>query len=148
MKKIKKLLAMIMAMTMVLGLGLTSFAAIGGASIHVSGLSTNGTQTVTIYEIFSLNENNDEWVAADWVPEDVTPENLGDHISDLVSVENKTVAGTTTSTSGIADFSDLQAGAYLVIASDGANKVTYNPMIAVTYEYDKDTELLVAKKQL
>ncbi len=146
MKKIKKLLAMIMAMTMVLGLGLTSFAAIGGASIHVSGLSTNGTQTVTIYEIFSLNENNDEWVAADWVPEDVTPENLGDHISDLVSVENKTVAGTTTSTSGIADFSDLQAGAYLVIASDGANKVTYNPMIAVTYEYDKDTELLVAKK--
>ena len=145
MKKIKKLLAMIMAMTMVLGLGLTSFAAIGGASIHVSGLSTNGTQTVNIYEIFRLDKNNNLWVPAEWVPDGVQPENLSASIDALVDAENKTpAADPVETTTGVADFSGLQAGAYLVIASDGAGKVTYNPMIAVTYKYDESTKLLVA----
>ena len=66
MKKVKKLLAMIMAMTMVLGLGLTSFAAKTGATITVDGLSTANTQNVSIYEIYRLDEKNNEWVLAEW----------------------------------------------------------------------------------
>ena len=50
MKKIKKLLAMIMAMTMVLGLGLTSFAA-KTATITISGLADVGSNTVKYIQI-------------------------------------------------------------------------------------------------
>ena len=51
MKKIKKLLALIMAMTMVLGLGLTSFAADGTATITISGLAAEGSNTVKYIQI-------------------------------------------------------------------------------------------------
>ena len=51
MKNIKKLLAMIMAMTMVLGLGLTSFAANGTKTISVTGLAQTGTNTAKYVKI-------------------------------------------------------------------------------------------------
>ena len=51
MKKVKKLLAMIMAMTMVLGLGLTSFAANQTATIIVKGLADSGENSVKYVKI-------------------------------------------------------------------------------------------------
>lgn len=147
MKKIKKLLAMIMAMTMVLGLGLTSFAAIGGATITVRGLSTAASQKVTIYEIYRLDANDNDWVKAPWAQDvNVTPETLDQEavveaLKDAttgLSADNQYIF-TTTTVAGQreVEFDGLQAGAYLVLVNDSASKVVYSPMVAVTYAYDE-----------
>lgn len=158
MSKVKKLLAMLMAVVMTLGMSVTAFAAITGASIVVNGLSTANTQNVSIYEIYRLDANDNNWEKASWVPESVTPENLNDETIIEAMVEassNATSEQTKTSSSltGTVTFTDLQAGAYLVIATDTANKVVYNPMVAVTYKYGESnlieatTATVVAKAE-
>ena len=77
MKKMKKLFAMLLTLAMVFGMSMTSFAAKNGATLKVNGLATNANQTVDIYEIYRLDENDNNWVAADWTNgTGVTPENL------------------------------------------------------------------------
>ena len=157
MKKIKRILAVLMAMAMVLGMSMTSFAEKTGAVITVKGLSTANTQNVTIYEIFRLDANNNLWDPAAWVPQTVTPENLDNPgiITQLVQAaasagsDVKFEKPTTAQNPGTVVFGDtetLQAGAYLVIATDSASKVTYNPMVAVTYQYNSETNLIEAKQ--
>lgn len=165
MKKIKKILAAVMTLAMVLGMSMMTFAAKTGATITVNGLSTANTQNVTIYEIFRLDANDNLWVAADWVPDTVTPANLNNPavINSLVAsvgsaAPDITFNESTETGSGSVVFGDdanevLQAGAYLVIATDTASKVTYNSMVAVTYKYDSnnllvvDDEVVVAKAE-
>ena len=166
MKKMKKILAMLLALTMVMGMGLTSMAAISGSTIKVKGLSTAkdedgnvATQTVKIYEIYRLDENNNLWVLSDWAEEanvltsesDLSDPNkielLAEKVPGTADATATTITGELTiskTTSG----NPLQAGAYLVIATDTSNKTKYNPMVAVTYTYDdngddNDTNLLV-----
>ena len=69
MKKIKKILAMVMAMAMIMGLGMTANAAEElpqTASITINKLTPNDKTTVKIYQVVSHNAQNSEWVAADW----------------------------------------------------------------------------------
>lgn len=152
MKKMKKLFAILMTMAMVMGLGITGFAAIDGASIEVKGLSTDGAQEVTIYEIYRLDDKDNGWVKAGWVPESVDLEDMEEvseeTLDDLVEASVSATPATnpaTNITTGTVTFNGLQAGAYLVIASDSTDKVTYNAMIAKTYEYGSDS-LMTAKK--
>lgn len=149
MKKMKKLMAALLAMVMMLAMTTTAFAAKTGATITVKGLSTAANQKVDIYEIYRLDENDNAWVKAAWVPEDVTPENLDKKVAELqTAAKNATVTATETTATGTVTFTEtkdkekLQAGAYLVLATDESGKVTYNPMIAVTYKYDETTGLI------
>ena len=69
MKKMKKIMAALLAMVMMFAMTMTSFAAKEGASIKVKGLSTEAGQKVDIYEIYRLDANDNGWVKASWVPE-------------------------------------------------------------------------------
>lgn len=144
MKKIKRIMAMLLAMVMVLGMTVTAYAAKDGATINVTGLSTNGKQIVTIYEIYRLDTNDNSWEKAAWVPQEVTPENLNE--TDMLSKMKAAALGTTgvsrESENGSVIFNNVQSGAYLVLAVDETGKVTYNTMVAETYKYDENHHLI------
>lgn len=148
MSKVKKVFAIILSMAMILGMSLTTFAAIGGASIEVRGLATTGKQKVDIYLIYSLGENDNSWEKSLWVPEGITETNLITETS-LESLKEAALEtdpdDTQETTTGTVTFNNLQAGAYLVLATDEANKTTYSTMVAVTYEYNAEG-ILVARK--
>lgn len=154
MKKIKKLLAMVMAMTMMLGLGLTSFAAENAKSeISVSGLAQTGTNTANAYQVLKpdvttesgysfvtginaigsfnsadalLDADPDEQIAA---LKNVNVQELG-----LTPIPMNIAAGTYTATA------QVEAGVYLVVAENEADEgepaiIYTNPMIvSVTYD--------------
>ena len=148
MKKMKKLFAMLLTLAMVFGMSMTSFAAKNGATLKVNGLATNANQTVDIYEIYRLDENDNNWVAADWTNgTGVTPENLNTKTilsalkTKALTVTNTAVKKTATSSNGTVSFDGLQAGAYLVLVTDSSNKTTYSTMVAKTYKYD-DNQLI------
>ena len=155
MKKIKKILAAVMTLAMVLGMSMTTFAAKDGATITVNGLSTNGNQKVDIYEIYRLDTNDNDWVVSEWAKDTgVTTENLDDEtiLAALkTEAEGTEVTATTTTATGTCEFTTtktgekLQAGAYLILVTDTLNKVTYSTMVAVTYDYDSVTHLIIPK---
>lgn len=153
MRKMKKILAVILSLAMVLGMSITAFAAKTGATLEVKGLATYATQKVDIYEIYRLDANDNGWEAAAWTNgTGVTPETLN---TEAMISKLKTAALNTTATATInstesstgkyaskVNFSGLQAGAYLVIVTDSANKTEYSTMVAKTYEYDANKNLI------
>ena len=129
MKKMKKILAVILSLAMVLGMSITAFAAKEGATLEVKGLATYAEQRVDIYEIYRLDANDNGWVAADWTDgTNVTPETLAnaDMINALRQKALNTNATAANKSAKLADgkyasnvnFTGLQAGAYLVIVTD------------------------------
>lgn len=153
MKKMKKILAVILSLAMVLGMSITAFAAKTGATLEVKGLATYAEQKVDIYEIYRLDANDNGWEAAAWTKNTgVTPENLNTEavISALKTVALKTDATATKKSAKIADgkyasnvtFDNLQAGAYLVIVTDPTSKTEYSTMVAKTYQYDANNNLI------
>ena len=153
MKKMKKILAVILSLAMVLGMSITAFAAKTGARLEVKGLATYAEQKVDIYEIYRLDANDNGWVAADWTKDTgVTPETLNTEavISKLKTEALKTTAIATKNSKEIStgkyasnvNFTDLQAGAYLVIVTDPTSKTEYSTMVAKTYQYDANNNLI------
>ena len=154
MKKMKKLFAILMTMAMVMGLGITGFAAIDGASITVSGLSTASAQEIKVYKIFTLDENNNSWEKADWLADvNVTEDNLDDStiLEQIVAAINDDTevidTATTTASGGVYESSvtlddGIEAGAYLVMVNDTLSKVEYSPMVAITYGYNEDNLMI------
>lgn len=153
MKKMKKILAVILSLAMVLGMSITAFAAKTGATLEVKGLATYATQKVDIYEIYRLDANDNGWEAAAWTNgTGVTPETLNTEavISKLKTEALKTTATATKNSKEIStgkyasnvNFTDLQAGAYLVIVTDPTNKTEYSTMVAKTYQYDASNNLI------
>lgn len=146
MRKLRKVMALLLTLAMVMGMSLTAFAEKTGASIVVSGLATPNQQNVTIYEIYRLDENDNGWVKAEWVPENVTPDTLKDPTI-LEALETAAldsgVGVTESSSTGSVTFNNLQAGAYLVLATDTKNEVEYSPMVAITYKYDENSKLII-----
>ncbi|CUM92129.1 SpaH/EbpB family LPXTG-anchored major pilin [Eubacterium ramulus] len=153
MKKMKKILAVILSLAMVLGMSITAFAAKTGATLEVKGLATYAEQKVDIYEIYRLDANDNGWVAADWTKDTgVTPETLNTEavISKLKTEALKTTATATKNSKEIStgkfasnvNFENLQAGAYLVIVTDSVNKTEYSTMVAKTYKYDEKNNLI------
>lgn len=149
MKKMKKILAVILSLAMVLGMSITAFAAKTGATLEVKGLATYAEQKVDIYEIYRLDANDNGWVAADWTKDTgVTPETLNTEavISKLKTEALKTTATATKNSKEIStgkfasnvNFENLQAGAYLVIVTDPTNKTEYSTMVAKTYKYENN----------
>ena len=84
----------------------------------------------------------------------MTPENLNTEavISALKTAALKTDATATKKSAKIADgkyasnvtFDNLQAGAYLVIVTDPTSKTEYSTMVAKTYQYDANNNLIAA----
>lgn len=153
MKKMKKILAVILSLAMVLGMSITAFAAKEGATLEVKGLATYAEQKVDIYEIYRLDANDNGWEAAAWTKNTgVTPENLNTEavISALKTAALKTDATATNKSAKLADgkyasnvnFTGLQAGAYLVIVTDPTSKTEYSTMVAKTYQYDAKNNLI------
>ena len=153
MKKMKKFLAVILSLAMVLGMSMTAFAAKAGATLEVKGLATYAKQKVDIYEIYRLDDNDNAWVAADWTKDTgVTPDNLADSnvISALRTAALETKATATEESKELStgkfasnvNFNNLQAGAYLVIVTDPTNKTEYSTMVAKTYKYDEKNNLI------
>ena len=80
MSRVKRILSVIMAMVMVLAMSVPTFAAttpVTGitSSITVNGLSDKATTTLNLYELATLQLNDEtneySWKLADWVPSDV-----------------------------------------------------------------------------
>ena len=153
MKKMRKIFAVLLTLAMVLGMSMTSFAAKEGATLEVKGLATYAEQKVDIYEIYRLDANDNGWVAADWTDgTNVTPETLAnaDMITALRQAALKTNATATQKSKEIStgkfasnvNFTGLQAGAYLVIVTDPTSKTEYSTMVAKTYQYDANKNLI------
>ena len=154
MKKMRKIFAVLLTLAMVLGMSMTSFAAKAGATLKVKGLATNAKQHVDIYEIYRLDENDNNWVAAKWTkntgvtPENLTTKNILDKLKEAaLNNENARTRQSSTQTpngtwASEVDFTNLQAGAYLVIVTDTANNTEYSTMVAKTYQYDANNNLI------
>ena len=153
MKKMRKIFAVLLTLAMVLAMSIPTFAAKDGATLEVKGLATYAKQIVNIYEIYRLDANDNGWVAAAWTNgTNVTPETLNTEgmILALKNAAQKTNATDTKESTKIADgkyasnvtFDGLQAGAYLVIVTDSANKTEYSTMVAKTYKYDENNNLI------
>lgn len=151
MKKIKKILAMVMAMAMIMGLGMTANAAEElpqTASITINKLTPNDNTTVKIYQVVSHNAQNSEWVAVDWAKDDVKfPTQEGAADIDWAGLKEKVETDgivPTAEQTGINDstvtFNNLAAGAYLVIATGETTE--YHVMGVATYKYDENSNLL------
>ena len=159
MKKMKKFFAMFLTLAMVLGMSITSFAAISGAKLTVKGLSTEdgANATVNLYLLYELDDNNNLWKRADWA----TMLPAGDKIADkaelselknpdiLAQVKAASASQTASATqsditTGSYTFENLQAGAYFVTVTDSTGHVEYGPMVGITYDYSKDTGLMIA----
>lgn len=138
MKKIKKVLALLVAMVMVMGMTMTTMAAGKMTSnITVKGLTDGVTTTLKAYQAISYNENANNWVVADWAAEyiklnaekreyEITdPKGLG-KAAEAQQATHKTTAGGTEAT-----FEDVAIGAYVILATD--DKTTYTIMVANTY---------------
>ena len=149
MKNIKKILAMLLAFTMIFGMSLTTMAAEETGAITVKGLNANEETTVKIYQIVTLDENKNEWTVADWAnsyvdktknPATINWEGLkGEVLSEGSTIAEKDVK---TAGEGVTEvtFSNLEIGAYLMIAA--GSKSTYNVMGASLYAYDENTHLI------
>lgn len=139
-----------MTMAMVMGLSITGFAEKTGATINVTNLATTGTQKVDIYLIYQLDTNDNDWDVSTWAKnvKNLSPDTLNDPtVLEALKTEalKTSPADSKESNTGSVMFNNnIQAGAYLVLATDEDSKTTYNTMVAVTYDYDKDTNLIEA----
>ena len=138
MKKIKKVLALLVAMVMVMGMTMTTMAAGKMTSnITVKGLTDGVTTTLKAYQAISYDENANNWVVADWAAEyiklnaekreyEITdPKGLGKAAEAQQATHETTAEGTE------ATFEDVAIGAYVILATD--DKPTYTIMVANTY---------------
>ena len=142
MSKIKKVLALILAMAMIMAMSIVSFAegetpaTTGTASIKVNGLTPNDNTNLKIYEIVSFNATQSKWDIAEWAKAYVT-DTTNPYTFDWAALKNNAPTQTpVTTNSSSYTFSNLGIGAYLIIAS--GETTTYQVMGAATYEYDSD----------
>lgn len=145
MSKVKKVLAMILALAMVMGMTLTTFAAVGtedGSSITINGLTEGTNTTVKIYEVVKATPTAyNQWEVAKWVPQDaiisttnpwqIDMDKLGIP-ADTAKVAEEVVQGTSHT------FSGLDMGVYLVVATDADQTLVYKNMLVQTFTYDEN----------
>lgn len=144
MKKIKKVLALLVAMVMVMGMTMTTMAAERKltSNITVKGLTDGVPTTLKAYQAISYDVNANNWVVAGWATEciklnaektkyEITdPEGLG-KAAQAQQATHETTAGGTEAT-----FENVAIGAYVIFATD--EKTTYTMMVANTYNENAD----------
>ena len=153
MKRMKKLFAILMTMAMVMGLGITAFAANGTVQISVSGLASTGTNQVTYYKILTPNVNTESGYeiadgvtltgftnAKDFIEAGVDAQKTA--LSDEESILGNAITVTPNTTTFTAA---VEAGYYAVFitntpAQNDPRIVYTNPMI-VSVDYTKATKV-------
>lgn len=157
MKKMKKILAMLLAFAMVLGMTMTTMAAetpAATATITVEGLTANDDTVLKLYQVVKLDVENSTWIVADWVAkleesENVTYVNLNDTpiTIDWESLDDKVPENALVDEYTLGDdetshtFDKLAVGAYMIKAT--GTDTTYNVMGEGTYAYDDNNHLIV-----
>ena len=150
MSKMKRILSVIMAMVMVLAMSVPTFAATTSvtgikSSITVNGLSDKATTTLNLYELATLQLNDEtneySWKLADWVPENAVILNTNTNkyeIRDMkalkAAVASATAKATVEEEGTSHTFADVEIGAYVITADDEGAE--YNLMVANTYDYE------------
>ncbi len=151
MKKMKKLMAALLAMVMMLAMTTTAFAATPAdgvtatnGKITVKGLTQGEETTVKIYKVVGWDEATNNWKVEDWAKEYVNlttnPVTINwTELEKIATDENKFGDPVVTST-GTAEFDNLGIGAYMVKAvGAGENAITtYTVMGSFTYGYDEN----------
>lgn len=150
MKKIKKVLAVLITLAMVMAMSLTAFAEAETSNIPsendtatavVSNVESGAT--VTAYQIVKAKYNEYGFVAYEKVNESLGIENILAPTSDEVSVIAKNTSGLETegftevadsvNEEGLARFTaDLEAGYWIVLVTGTVDEV-YNPMLVGVY---------------
>ena len=160
MKKMKKIMALLLTAVMVMGMSLTAFAAPSeetaeapstaipaNASITINHLTPNDNTIVKIYKVVEHDAQNSCWKAVYWAKDKVSFENGPNatidwaSLKDLAANQEHSGSATLSENQTSVTFNDLEAGAYLVVAS--GTKTTYNVMGVATYKYDENSNLLV-----
>lgn len=151
MSKVKRILAVVLAMAMVMAMSVTVFAKRGDTdgSITVSGLAKEETE-VTIYKIISLAEGDNGWEVAEGVDAgavDLTTDPVKIRPDDITLASLVPAQTPKTTSDGTVTFTGLEEGAYLVIARSKVPKseTAYNRMVGVTYTYNETTGLIEGK---
>ena len=156
MKKMKKLFAILMTMAMVMGLGITGFAAPADvqnppeSSITVTGLSAGVDTDINGYKFATLqydSETNEySWKIAGWAEDYVTLNAEGTAFEiakeDEDDLKNAILTGRVTPDSSVTKqdiketsytFTEVEIGGYILIPMD--ENADYNPLFAVnTYD--------------
>ena len=155
MKKIKKILAAVMTLAMVLGMSMTTLAADiptnvtkTAGKITVNGLTKGEDTTVKIYKVVGWDQENSTWTVEDWArqyvdttknPVDIKWSELYDVATDddLYTGTDGSYVATKTESDGSVEFDNLGVGAYMIKAvGSGQYPTTYNVMGTFTYGYD------------
>ena len=144
MKKMKKVLAMLLAMAMVLGMSMTTFAAKAkpvesdSAAITVSGVKAGATVKAFKIAEGKWNDNGFTGYAALEVG-DIKVEDLfnptADEITDMANAVDRENGGTALTESNGVYTAELNVGMYLILVTANAtgDMTVYNPMIASVY---------------
>lgn len=150
MSKVKRILSVIMAMVMVLAMSVPTFAAttpVTGitSSITVNGLSDKATTTLNLYELATLQLNDEtneySWKLADWVPSNAVTLNTSTNKYEITNMTAlKAAVADATATATVEEegtsytFTNVEIGAYVITADD--EDAEYNLMVANTYDYE------------
>ena len=144
MKNVKKIMALMLAMVMVIGtMGLTAFAAPGDltvdAEVTVTGFEEG--DTVTAYQFVTWDTANNQWKVADGVGltlDQITDGLTKDELATLASHTDKMTAVTGTTTGATWKYTCgtvATAGSYLVLVADSKAEHIYNPAV-VSADFD------------
>ena len=153
MKKMKKFLAVILSLAMVLGMSMTAFAAKVTNQytddIKVTNLAQGVDTTVELLNIIYLDQDstgNQSWQVVDWAEPYITVNTDGTYTINnkeqlrLAAIEASKVPANVTQKKEKVDtettFTDVPVGAYVIYAHDDAG--VYGLMVANTYNKDGD----------
>lgn len=145
MKKVKRILAMLMAMVMVLGMAVTASADqvtddVYKNNITISNLAEGVPTDVKVYNIIYLDQDangNQSWAVVDWAESFIELDSTkGEYkITDKAGLKAAAESQEATYTATVEEtehtFADVPIGAYVVLAYDTAG--TYGLMVTNTY---------------
>lgn len=143
MKHLKKVLALVIAMVMVMAMGATAFAADGDLTVDEKVTVTGFEEgdTVTAYQFITWDAENNQWKVADGVgltleqiTDGLTKEELGtlaQHTDKMTPVTGTTTGATWEKTCGTV----ATAGTYLILVADSKAEHVYNPAV-VSADFD------------
>lgn len=156
MKKMKKILAMLLAVVMVMGMSVTALAAqtetgvaskTDTATVSISGIS--GKATVTLYQIAEgvYGESGKGLIKYEY-REGITPLSEQPTSGEINAIHQAILTGNTKATEadkkekveGNYESKDLNAGAYLAIISGAEDGSVYNPVL-LTVSYNENGAL-------
>lgn len=155
MERIRKILAVVLTLSMIMGMSTMAFAAGGKPSASDKGTvqveNVEKTATVTAYQIVSANYNDQGFTGYQVVrPGSISAANFQPTSDEIAALAKNTsgLVGKRLSTTGTADLAtftgDLEAGYWMVLVTGTVTEV-YNPMlVGVYYSVDGSDNTVVS----